>query len=252
MTIRARRTGKPSLFRIMVASVIGVSAIFVGSIPGGTAGEQLLALWEMNESSDDTTGVLVDSSGNEFTGTIGNEVIRGVAIDGAVAHRFTPVSPNLPPANPNRIDQIPHRDQLNPGASDFVVTIRYRTRRNFGNLIQKGQAGYAAAGGSGYWKIEQPYGYAKCLFRGTNLDVNARSPIRLNDGLWHTVRCALTATSLTMTVDGTYFAHRSVVPHDIANSRPMTIGGKVNCDQIHITCDYFVGDIDYVMIEKGL
>jgi len=31
---------------------------------------------------------------------------------------------------------------------------------------------------------------------------------------------------------------------------PFTIGGKTECDQITITCDYFVGDIDYVRISK--
>jgi hypothetical protein len=30
----------------------------------------------------------------------------------------------------------------------------------------------------------------------------------------------------------------------------MTIGGKLNCDQQQTTCDYFVGDIDYVIIES--
>ena len=252
MIIKGHITVKTSLFRIMVASVIGVSTVFVGSMPGGTIADQVVASWEMNESVDDATGVLIDSSGHGFDGTIGSEVIRGVAFDGAVGHGFTPVLPNQPPPNPNRIDQVPHREELNPGSSEYAVTIRYRTRRNFGNLVQKGQAGYSDLGGSGYWKFEQPNGYAKCLFRGTNLDVNARSPIALNDGLWHTVRCNLTATRLTMTVDGTYVVRRKAVEDYIANSKPVTIGGKVNCDQVRVTCDYFVGEIDYVKIEKGL
>jgi hypothetical protein len=31
----------------------------------------------------------------------------------------------------------------------------------------------------------------------------------------------------------------------ISNTVPMTIGGKINCDQIDITCDYFACDIDW-------
>ena len=31
----------------------------------------------------------------------------------------------------------------------------------------------------------------------------------------------------------------------------MTIGGKINCDQIAITCDYFSGQIDFIKITKA-
>jgi hypothetical protein len=31
----------------------------------------------------------------------------------------------------------------------------------------------------------------------------------------------------------------------------MTVGGKINCNQENITCDYFSGDIDYIRIYKG-
>jgi hypothetical protein len=31
----------------------------------------------------------------------------------------------------------------------------------------------------------------------------------------------------------------------------MTVGGKINCDQINVTCDYFSGDIDYIRISKS-
>ena len=37
----------------------------------------------------------------------------------------------------------------------------------------------------------------------------------------------------------------------INNSIPMTIGGKINCDQIKVTCDYFSGMIDYIRITRG-
>ena len=32
---------------------------------------------------------------------------------------------------------------------------------------------------------------------------------------------------------------------------PLTIGGKVDCDQVKVTCDYFAGDIDWVRIEAS-
>ncbi|MBI5089943.1 MAG: PKD domain-containing protein [Actinobacteria bacterium] len=35
------------------------------------------------------------------------------------------------------------------------------------------------------------------------------------------------------------------------NNKNLSIAGKSSCDQIEVTCDYFVGDIDWVKIEKG-
>ncbi|MBI5089945.1 MAG: PKD domain-containing protein, partial [Actinobacteria bacterium] len=35
------------------------------------------------------------------------------------------------------------------------------------------------------------------------------------------------------------------------NNWDLTIGGKPECDQVTVTCDYFTGDIDWVRIEKG-
>ena len=37
----------------------------------------------------------------------------------------------------------------------------------------------------------------------------------------------------------------------VDNAIPMTVGGKIDCDQIDITCDYFSGQIDYLRITKG-
>jgi hypothetical protein len=37
----------------------------------------------------------------------------------------------------------------------------------------------------------------------------------------------------------------------IENSKPLSIGGKYNCDQQTVTCDYFVGAIDWVRISTG-
>ena len=44
---------------------------------------------------------------------------------------------------------------------------------------------------------------------------------------------------------------RTAPPGTINNSIPMTIGGKINCDQVEITCDYFSGLIDFIKITRG-
>jgi hypothetical protein len=52
-----------------------------------------------------------------------------------------------------------------------------------------------------------------------------------------------------MTVDGSVVARLTGPTGSIANTWPLSIGGKYECDQINVTCDYFVGDIDWVRIE---
>ena len=119
---------------------------------------------------------------------------------------------------------------------------------NLPNLIQKGQAG--AAGG--YFKLQQPNGKISCLFRGSAGSSTASSgSVRVNDGAWHTVRCERTSSSVVMTVDGVVTGRNRNPTGSIANTRPLTIAGKLNCDQVNTTCDYFAGDIDYVKLQTG-
>ena len=55
-----------------------------------------------------------------------------------------------------------------------------------------------------------------------------------------------------MYVDGVERSHLNGDPGTIDNAIPMTVGGKINCDQVEITCDYFSGQIDYVSITKSV
>jgi hypothetical protein len=115
-------------------------------------------------------------------------------------------------------------------------------------VIQKGQAGSKG----GYWKFQQPSGKITCLFRGSaGSSTGTSGTVRVNDGNWHTVRCERTSSMVTMLVDGQVTSRNRNATGTIANTRPMTIAGKGNCDQVAITCDYFSGDIDYVKIETS-
>ncbi len=125
--------------------------------------------------------------------------------------------------------------------------MRLRTTNKFGNVVQKGQAG--AKGG--YWKIQLPQAEPACLFRGPGGVTNAvRAKGKpLNDGGWHTIRCVATPAEVKMWLDGVYIGRNGGSTGDIVNNQPVYIGGKGNCDQVKITCDYFGGDIDYVRLE---
>ncbi len=222
-----------------------LAAMVGGLVFAATASAATLADWEMNQAPG--AKVMVDSSGH-VNGTIGSAVKTGVKIMGATAYEWPFASPTAPPAKPQRLVQA-NSATLNPGAGNYTVTIRYRTTKHFGNIVQKGQAGSAG----GYFKLENPGGHLNCVFRGTNssgkfLRKDVESPAVLSNGSWHVAQCARTATGLTLTIDGTVVDTAKGSSGTISNPRPITIGGKLECDQVKTTCDYFTGDIDYIKI----
>jgi PKD repeat protein len=209
-----------------------------------------VADWQMNEPAGAT--VLTDSSGNAVHGVVGSAIQTGY-VDGAVtAYHWSNTQPNQPPPKPERLVQVAD-DRLNPGDEDYAVTVRFRTTRTFGNIIQKGQA----TNPGGYFKWQIPQGKLVCKFKGVDENgvfisktVNSGEHL-LNDGLWHTVRCERKGNQVIMTIDGTIERKGNGPTGSISNDVPLTIGGKLNCDQIDVTCDYFVGEIDYVTIEAA-
>ena len=51
--------------------------------------------------------------------------------------------------------------------------------------------------------------------------------------------CVRTATAVTLYVDGVFMNRKRGVTGRIDNKQPLTIGGKTECDQVTVTCDYF-------------
>jgi len=212
-----------------------------------SASAATLADWEMNEGSGATT--MIDSSGH-VNGTIGSAVQTGVSILGATAYQWPFASPTAPPAKPERIVQA-NSNSLNPGSGTYTVSLRFRSNQHFGNIVQKGQAG--ASGG--YFKIENPNGRINCVFRGRNSSGTlVRKAVQASqvtsDNQWHVATCTRTSTGLTLTIDGAAAGTARGSTGSISNTRPVTIGGKLNCDQINTTCDYFTGAIDWVRISN--
>jgi Concanavalin A-like lectin/glucanases superfamily len=212
-----------------------------------SASAATLADWEMNEGSGATT--MIDSSGH-VNGTIGSAVQTGVSILGATAYQWPFASPTAPPAKPERIVQA-NSNSLNPGSGTYTVSLRFRTNQHFGNIVQKGQAG--ASGG--YFKIENPNGRINCVFRGRNSSGTlVRKAVQASqvtsDNLWHVATCTRTSTGVTLSIDGAVAGTARGSTGSISNTRPVTIGGKLNCDQINTTCDYFTGAIDWVRISN--
>lgn len=243
-TARARPVLRTLGRLALVASMTLGGAVLVAS-PAQALASRTVAFYSMDEPAGAT--VLHDSSGNHRDGTIGADVTTGLFQQGASIHRF---ATHLPAdgAFPGHVDRIPHSADLNPDAGDFSIEVRLRTDYPFGNILQKGQG--ATAGG--YWKLENPNGLPRCLFRGGNgASRTGYSTVPIDDGEWHTIRCNRTSTFVEMWVDGVRQSRLTGSTGTISNTWGLSVGGKGDCDGVKVTCDYFVGDLDYVRIEKG-
>jgi hypothetical protein len=237
-----------TLFGVALAGA-GAAQAASGAAPAAAPppGMSVVGDWEMNEPSGAT--VAHDSGPNAIDGAVGSVIQTGLTDGTNTFFRYPYSPPNKTPADTPRLITVDSA-ALNPGTRDFSISFTYRTTHNFGNIVQKGQHG--APGG--YFKIEQPKGHLSCLFRGvlpngqlSGVLVNSGS--LLDDGLWHSIVCTRTANEVTMTVDGTDTQRTAGQSGNISNTVPMTIGGKTNCDQVTITCDFFSGDIDRVEID---
>jgi len=232
------------VLRCSAAFALALGTATAGSVPAHAATTFELARWEMNEGPD--AALMVDSSVNAIVGVPGSSVITGAGRT-STYYRFPHFTRQATvPADSRRLVLVAE-PRLNPGGRDYAVKFRFRTTRSFGNLIQKGQSG--AVGG--YFKLQAPRGVVGCLFRGADGSRSVNSGVALNDGRWHTVKCKHTVDRVVMTIDGSKTRRAFGPTGDISNDVPLTIGGKLNCDQVVVDCDYFDGDMDRVVIKTS-
>lgn len=239
--------------RLKVGSVLGTLTLAVATLmlPSAQAAQaakavEVEASWEMNEPAGATT--MVDSGPHGLDAPVDQSGLdTGFTLDGATGYSWLRRPPNQPPASPERVIQIADNPRLEPMNDTFTVEIRFRTKEGFGNIAQKGQA----TSRGGQWKIQNPLGRPSCLFKGSIARGATRAKVALNDNAWHVIQCVKSPTAVEMYVDGARVGRKAGNVGTIDNSIPMTIGGKINCDQVKITCDYFSGQIDYVRLMRG-
>jgi PKD repeat protein len=204
------------------------------------------AFYEMNEPAGTT--VMHDSGPSGLNAPVDpTGITSGAVYDGATGYNWVHRPPEQAPPSPERVIQVPDDIDLEPGNGPFTIELRYRSKESFGNITQKGQA--QSVGGQ--WKIQSPQGIPSCLFAGSGGQVATGAKTPLNDNEWHNLTCVLTSTGVSMYVDGVFRNRKNGSTGTIDNGIPMTIGGKINCDQVEITCDYFSGQIDFVKITKA-
>lgn len=241
-------------------------AVVVGALVSGVVGlapaaahAGVIGDWQMDEEAGATQ--MLDTSGTGFHGSIGPDVVLHEGTpDGGWAYRF---KGDWWIVNDDRLvlwddDQGGDTSALDPGTDTFAVTIRLKTGARDPNIIQKGQYGQTG----GFWKFALKKGWPRCHFQDENgrrkaigFVNDSRPEAMVADGEWHTLRCERLANGVKMTIDygePTEISKwiRGTVGR-IDNTRPMTLGGKVDCDYFTVTCDYFAGAVDWVILEKG-
>ena len=231
--------------RMWIVLLTASTAMIGTAGPARAATGRTVAVWDMNEPAG--SAAMLDGGGADLTGAIGSEVGVGTEVAGARGYRFPRLEPDTPPTHPQHLVIVPAAAGLDPGTGDFAVTVRLRTTYQFGNVIQKGQS--TVPGGN--WKIQIPNGHPQCIFRGSMGTMLASAPGAVNDGGWHTVVCLRDGPGLWLSIDGARVAGRAGHTGRIANTWPLSIGGKSSCDQVDVGCDYFAGDIDYARIDAG-
>jgi hypothetical protein len=228
-----------------IASATLLSVFFGPSVAADTNRPKVLDL-ELNESRG--ARVAHDTSGRGNDGMIGSHVV----MNGSYGHWDFHSPGEHAYFGTRHLIVVPDagNHSLDPGRGRFTVEIRFRTKESFGNIIQKGQA----ASPGGQVKLQIPGGRLTCMFKTASGTATAGSrKMRLNNNRWHTVRCVRTPTSVTMFVDGRRVSRSRHHTGNLDNSKPWSIGGKLNCGPGSgaDSCDYFSGDIDYVRLTKG-
>jgi len=224
--------------------VLGTATALAGiATPAAAGTTHVMANWEMNEPPGAHS--MIDYSGNGLTGRIGREVGLDTRVGDGTGYRFAKLTPDTPPTHPQHVVTVADSNLLDPGNRDYTVMLRLRTTYHFGNVVQKGQA--TVPGGN--WKIQIPNGVVQCLFRGSAGQVIVSSPRRYNDGRWHTIACERQESDIVLRVDGDTVARHAGRTGRIDNDWPLSIGGKTDCDQEEVGCDYFAGDLDWVEID---
>ncbi len=227
---------KRTLLAIGLALCTAVVAVATASGASAVA-TKTIGLWNFNEAAG--ARVAVDSSGFGQKGSVGSDIRTGGGI-----YRFPAVSG----VRKSHLVIVPSNSRLNPGSSEYAVTVRFRTTRSLSNVVQKGQATVPG----GFWKVEVSSGKPKCLFRaGNGTQRGVGSSVRIDNGAFHTVRCERNAGSTRIIVDNVVRGSTTGFTSSIANSWALVVGGKSSCNGTSITCDYLVGDIDYVRVQKG-
>ena len=221
--------GRSSMRLGVVAALVAGLAVVLPVTAHAASGTS--DTWHMNETSGTT---MSDSTGSHpgklHTVTVGRPV--GQTSDGT-GYGFNGRSSYV---------SIPNSGDLNAGSSDVHISFKLMTTsvpsKPDYDLFRKGQAP-----GQEY-KVElQPNGQVSCHFTGSAGAATVQSGPDVHDGVWHSIQCDKTSSSVTLTIDGKSYSSKKSVG-SISNSFDVIVGAYPGGD-------FYKGDMDELSFTIG-
>jgi concanavalin A-like lectin/glucanase superfamily protein len=224
--------------KILMLAVSVPAVLLVAALPAAAASTVVL-----NYTGDETSGtVAVDSSAYGNNGSLHQVALGGqvYSFNGSTSYIQTPASASI-----------------NPGTAAFsyAVSINISPTTIFSHdlsLVRRGSSKFAGA----YYKMEMVYNKAtgtmrlECAFRDQTgaRGFVATSGNTLNDGIWHTLTCSKTATTVSLTKDGKTRTNPATLGN-MSSTVPLFFGAE----QVGATSfwEHFAGQMDDITLTKG-
>jgi hypothetical protein len=192
--------------------------------------------WQM----DETSGQMIDSSGNNNNGTPTN-------VEDQTGSRYVFNGSTSYVA-------VPDSDSLDPQGKDIKLTARIRVNGqalddDSYDIVRKGLV--TTTGGDYKMEIKRAadptVGKLHCLFKGDGGTVDKVAQHDIVDGNFHTLECIKTSTSVVARVDGKSGSTKAGSAGSISNASNVMVGAKT-ADPLD---DVFDGSMDFVSMEIG-
>jgi hypothetical protein len=191
--------------------------------------------WQMVE----TSGQMIDSSGNNNNGTPKDVRQSGsrYVFNGSTSYVA-----------------VPDSDSLDPQGKDITLSAGVKVTDapmddDSYDIVRKGLV--KTTGGDYKMEImraaDPTVGKLHCLFNGDGRTVDKVARRDIVDGNWHTLECIKTSTSVMARVDGKSGSTKAGSAGSIANASAVMVGAKT-ADPLD---DTFDGSMDFVSIDIG-
>src|SRR5215211_1676545 len=225
------------MIRMKRTVVLSATVIVVLLLAAPSYADVLLkgADWQMVE----TSGLMIDSSGNNNNGTPKDVRQRGsrYVFNGSTSYVAVPDAGSLDPQGKDIT--------LSAGVK---VTDRPMDDDSY-DIVRKGLAG--RPGGDYKMEIKRAadptVGKLHCLFKGDGGTVDKVARRDIVDGNWHTLECIKTSTAVVARVDGKSGSTKAGSAGSISNPTNVMVGAKTT-DPLD---DTFDGSMDFVSIDIG-
>jgi hypothetical protein len=184
---------------------------------------------------DETSGQMIDSSGNNNNGTPTDVFQTGSisVFNGSTSYVA-----------------VPDNDSLDPEDKDLMLTASVLINGesmddDSYDVVRKGLS--ATPGGDYkmeiYGKSDPTVGNLHCVFNGTGGSMRISAQPDIVDGNWHTLECVKTGDSVVARVDGWSYTQRGSAG-SISNGKAVMVGAK----QVAPLDDMFDGRMNFVTI----